>query len=159
MFSGVEGFDKEKKGMKGMKEGGGEAAVAGAEAASSTSATPPLTVNGKVKIRYNHYTEEVDLSHPEGGEGFLPAADVVDLLALDFAFNGAFVTHLNEQQKVPRNRRKWQDKVSRSEGWSETTKAPSSDATIRIKYNTVFLQLVPSARRYAPCPRTYHLLA
>ena len=61
----------------------------------------------QVKIRYNHYTEEMELTHPEGGSGSILAADIVELLALDFAFNGSFVTHLNEQEKAPRSRRIW----------------------------------------------------
>ena len=140
VIQGGEMFDIIKE--KAKKERGAEEAEE-AEDAEEEDKPPPPTVTGKVKIRYNHYTEEMELSHPEGGEGSIAAAEIVDLLALDFAFNGTFITHLNEQQKAPRSRRKWQDKEGLIKGlkigeeyWVDVDEDEAAEAAVeRVVYN------------------------
>ena len=69
---------------------------------------PAKKVEGKVKIRYNHYCEEVTITTTEGkADGSIPASEIVDLLALDFAFPGNFVTHLNTTAATERRDRLW----------------------------------------------------
>jgi len=71
------------------------AAPAAAEPAAAAEPEPapvpaaPL-VKGMIKVRYNHYIEEVEVEHPEGGTGAVVAATVCDQLCLEFAYHGAF---------------------------------------------------------------------
>jgi hypothetical protein len=65
---------------------------------------------GIVKLRYNHYCEEMSVEHEEGGSCSVKNEDIIELLSLDYAFNGSFVVHLNALQSKPRMKRLWQDK-------------------------------------------------
>lgn len=80
------------------------------EAPSLVPAPEPSNpkVKGTCKIRYNHYTEEMDIEQSKGEkDGELLAANIVEALALDYAFPGNFVTHLNKSQQNFRSDRLW----------------------------------------------------
>lgn len=79
------------------------------EAPPELAAAPE--VKGKVKIRYNHYCEEMEIEATEGKcDGTINVAKIVDLLALDFAFPGNFITHLNTSARLERLDRLWNPK-------------------------------------------------
>jgi hypothetical protein len=77
---------------------------------AQAEAPPAPDVTGMIKLRYNHYLEEMEVTHKEGGSGAVAAADVVELLSLDYAFNGSFVVHLNKMQSKMRAKRLWKNK-------------------------------------------------
>ena len=126
----------------GMFDLAKEKAEASPPTQNEAEASPP-TITGKVTIRYNHYTEEMELSHPEGKTGSIVAAEIVDLLALDFAFHGKFVTHLNKQQQGPKSWRKWQDKEGMIQGlkigeeyWVDVDEDEDAEAAVeRVVFN------------------------
>ena len=69
---------------------------------------PKPKLTGEVTIRYNHYSEKMPIEQTEGkADGAVLAANIVEALALDFAFQGSFCTHLNKSSRLPPTDRLW----------------------------------------------------
>ena len=69
---------------------------------------PKPKLKGEVTVRYNHYSEKMNIEQTEGeADGTILAGDIVEALALDFAFQGSFVTHLNKSSRLARIDRLW----------------------------------------------------
>jgi len=117
--------------------------LVGEETAEPT-VSEPIIVSGPITVRYNHYKEELAVSHEEGGTGRVSSAQVVELLSLDYAFSGDFTIHLNKMQSVPRMKRLWQDKTGGQipgvevggEYWVDVQEDDEAEAAVvRTPYN------------------------
>jgi len=73
----------------------------------------PIETN--VLVRYNHYKEIIPVKHKRGEiTGKIDANTIIEALSLDYAFEGAFIVHLNTQQNTVINSR-----ISNNSGFIE----------------------------------------
>jgi len=109
----------------------------------AAAAEPKPSISGEVFLRYNHYKEPHTVTHDEGSSATISQADVVELLSLDYAFNGTFIVHLNPLQSCPSMKRMWQDKegligglVVGKEYWVDVVEDAVAEAQVERKtYN------------------------